>query len=299
MKASDYNLLKRTVMLKYQIFLIFSLIVVFFTSGCSSIDKAESLYREGDKQAALEMAISLMDKDEPAVRLRAVKLIGKIGEKSAGSVLLEHLNDSDSKVQREIIVTLGQLKYEPALEGLLDLAVTADETQIRALASSFRSFGKEGIDRLVTRFDSPTETSNRGAFKALLIQIGPDVAPSIIGILKGRSFFENRENFDILVRVKNPRVARLMLPFLEDEEVASQVVEAIGRLGSGAVNATIEALDQMKGKESNIPVMENIIKILGELKDPRAVESLESLSQHSSERIRDAVDRALFQIRGY
>ncbi len=285
-------------MLKYRFFLL-GLVLILIASGCSSIDKAESLYQEGDKQAALEMAISLMDKDEPAVRLRAVKLIGKIGEKSSGSVLLEHLNDSDSKVQREIIVTLGQLKYEPALDALLDLAVTADEAQIRALASSFRSFGKEGIDRLVTRYDSPTETSNRGAFKALLIQIGPDVAPSIIGILKGRSFFENRENFDILVRVKNPRVARLMLPFLEDEEVASQVVEAIGRLGSGAVNATIEALDQMKGKESNIPVMENIIKILGELKDPRAVESLESLSQHSSERIRDAVDRALFQIRGY
>ena len=285
-------------MLKYRFFLL-GLVLLLIASGCSSIDKAESLYQEGDKQAALEMAISLMDEDEPAVRLRAIKLIGKIGEKSAGSTLLKHLNDSDSKVQREIIVTLGQLKYEPALDGLLDLAVTADEAQIRALASSFRSFGKEGIDRLVTRFDSPTETSNRGAFKALLIQIGPDVAPSIIGILKGRSFFENRENFDILVRVKNPRVARLMLPFLEDEEVASQVVEAIGRLGSGAVNATIEALDQMKEKESNIPVMENIIKILGELKDPRAVESLESLSQHSSERIRDAVDRALFQIRGY
>ena len=245
------------------------------------------------------MAISLMDEDEPAVRLRAVKLIGKIGEKSAGSTLLKHLNDPDGKVQREIIVTLGQLKYEPALDSLLDLAVTADETQIRVLASSFRNYGKEGIDRLVTRFDSPTETSNRGAYKALMIQIGADVAPSIIGILKGRSFFENRENFEILVRVKNPRVARLMLPFLEDEEVATQVVEAIGRLGSGAVNATIDALNQMKGKALNIPMMENIIKILGELKDPRAVESLEPLSQHSSERIRDAVDRALFQIRGY
>ena len=285
-------------MLKYRFFLL-GLVLLLIASGCSSIDKAESLYQEGDKQAALEMAISLMDEDEPTVRLRAVKLIGKIGEKSAGSTLLKHLNAPDGKVQREIIVTLGQLKYEPALDSLLDLAVTADETQIRALASSFRSYGKEGIDRLVTRFDSPTETSNRGAYKALMIQIGADVAPSIIGILKGRSFFENRENFEILVRVKNPRVARLMLLFLEDEEVASQVVEAIGRLGSGAVNATIEALDQMKGKESNIPVMENIIKILGELKDPRAVESLESLSQHSSERIRDAVDRALFQIRGY
>ena len=285
-------------MLKYRFFLL-GLVLLLIASGCSSIDKAESLYQEGDKQAALKMAISLMDEDEPAVRLRAVKLIGKIGEKSAGSTLLKHLNDPDGKVQREIIVTLGQLKYEPALDSLLDLAVTADETQIRALASSFRSYGKEGIDRLVTRFDSPTETSNRGAYKALMIQIGADVAPSIIGILKGRSFFENRENFEILVRVKNPRVARLMLPFLEDEEVATQVVEAIGRLGSGAVNATIEALDQMKGKALNIPMMENIIKILGELKDPRAVESLEPLSQHPSERIRDAVDRALFQIRGY
>ena len=285
-------------MLKYRFFLL-GLVLLLIASGCSSIDKAESLYQEGDKQAALEMAISLMDEDEPAVRLRAVKLIGKIGEKSAGSVLLKHLNDPDGKVQREIIVTLGQLKYEPALESLLDLAVTADETQIRALAFSFRSYGKEGIDRLVTRFDSPTETSNRGAYKALMIQIGADVAPSIIGILKGRSFFENRENFEILVRVKNPRVARLMLPFLEDEEVATQVVEAIGRLGSGAVNATIDALNQMKGKALNIPMMENIIKILGELKDPMAVESLEPLSQHSSERIRDAVDRALFQIRGY
>ena len=285
-------------MLKYRFFLL-GLVLLLIASGCSSIDKAESLYQEGDKQAALEMAISLLDEDEPAVRLRAVKLIGKIGEKSAGSTLLKHLNDPDGKVQREIIVTLGQLKYEPALDSLLDLAVTADETQIRALASSFRSYGKEGIDRLVTRFDSPTETSNRGAYKALMIQIGADVAPSIIGILKGRSFFENRENFEILVRVKNPRVARLMLPFLEDEEVATQVVEAIGRLGSGAVNATIDALNQMKGKALNIPMMENIIKILGELKDPRAVESLEPLSQHPSERIRDAVDRALFQIRGY
>ena len=285
-------------MLKYRFFLL-GLALLLIASGCSSIDKAESLYQEGDKQAALEMAISLMDEDEPAVRLHAVKLIGKIGEISAGSTLLKHLNDPDGKVQREIIVTLGQLKYEPALDSLLDLAVTADETQILALASSFRSYGKEGIDRLVTRFDSPTETSNRGAYKALMIQIGADVAPSIIGILKGRSFFENRENFEILVRVKNPRVARLMLPFLEDEEVATQVVEAIGRLGSGAVNATIDALNQMKGKALNIPMMENIIKILGELKDPRAVERLEPLSQHSSERIRDAVDRALFQIRGY
>ena len=49
----------------------------------------------------------------------------------------------------------------------------------------------------------------------------------------------------------------------------------------------------------DVRVLEFHIKILGTLKDPRSVETLESLSQHPSERIRDSVDRALFQIRGY
>ena len=55
----------------------------------------------------------------------------------------------------------------------------------------------------------------------------------------------------------------------------------------------------MENKNDDIRVRVGLIKILGELKDPRAVESLEGVSQHSSERIRDAVDHALFKIRGF
>ena len=46
--------------------------------------EAESLYNKGDKEAALNMAISLLDKDDPRVRLRAVRLIGKVGGEKAG-----------------------------------------------------------------------------------------------------------------------------------------------------------------------------------------------------------------------
>ena len=89
-----------------------------------------------------------------------------------------------------------------------------------------------------------------------------------------------------------------MIPYLKDEELAEQVIEAIVKLGSSAVNATIDAMN-VDSKNEDIRVREGLIKILGELKDPRAVESLEGLSQHSSERIRDAVDHALFKIRGF
>ena len=90
-----------------------------------------------------------------------------------------------------------------------------------------------------------------------------------------------------------------MLPYLEDEEVAEQVAEAIGRIGSMAVSPTLDSIKAFTTDKEDIRVLELHIQILGKLKDPRAVETLESLSQHQSERIRDAVDRTLFQIRGY
>ena len=64
----------------------------------------------------------------------------------------------------------------------------------------------------------------RASYRELLIKIGPEISDSISKLLKGRSYFENRDTFEILRRIKNPRVATLMLPYLSDEEVADQVI---------------------------------------------------------------------------
>ena len=279
--------------------LLILLISNFLFWGCASIQDAESLYNKGDKEAALNMAISLLDKDDPGVRLRAVRLIGKVGGEKAGSALRMRIRDADSKVQKEVIKNLGKLKYEPAMEDLVDLVPDSDEGLIRVIGGAFANYGESGIDMLVERYEDPNEKASRRAFKQTLILVGPSVAPSITKNLRGKSFFENRDSFDILQRVKNPKTARLMLPYLKDEEVAEQVIEATVKLGSSAVNAAIDALAAMDSKNEDIRVREGLIKILGELKDPRAVETLESLSQHPSERIRDAVDQALFRIRGF
>ena len=52
-----------------------ALLIMLVLTGCASIEKAESLHRQGEKQEALEMAISLLEDDSSKVRLRAVKLI--------------------------------------------------------------------------------------------------------------------------------------------------------------------------------------------------------------------------------
>ena len=275
-----------------------ALLIVLVLTGCASIEKAESLHRQGEKQEALEMAISLLEDDSSKVRLRAVKLIGKIGGSDAGPALHQRLSESDDRVLHEVVRNLGSLQYEPAIEDLADLVPDSSTDMARALADAFRDYGKLGIDLLVTRYDSPSQSSDRGAYKDLLIAVGPEIADSVIKLLRGRSFFENRDTFEILRRIKNPRVATLMLPYLANEEVADQVIEAMRQLGSNAVEATITALQKQK-KSSELLVIERLIRILGLLKAKQGIEMLESYSQHDSGRIRNAVEQSLFQIRGF
>ena len=277
---------------------VLSLLIMLIFSGCASIEKAESLHSEGEKQKALEMAISLLEDDNVKVRLRAVKLVGKIGGPEAGVALHQRLAVPDGRVQLEVVRTIGKNQYEPALEDLADLVPDADEEMVRALADAFRAFGKTGTDLVVSRYDSPSLSSDRAAYKQVLIRIGPEIADSVIKLLKGRSYFDNRDTFDILKRIKNPRIATLMLPYLADEEVAEQVIEALKRLGSNAVEATINALKKQK-KSGELLVTVSLIRILGLLKAKPGIEMLLSFSQHDSDRVRDTVEQSLFQIRGF
>ena len=273
------------------------LLIMLLVAGCASIEKAEALNRQGEKQEALEMAISLLEDDSAKVRLRAVKLVGKIGGPEAGQALHQRLAETKVRVLLEVVRNLGSLQYEPAMEDLADMVPDSSSDLVRALANSFRSYGKPGMDLIVARYGS-SQGSNKGAYKDLLIAVGPEIAESIIKLLKGRSFFDNRDTFDILRRIKNPTVATLMLPYLADEEVAEQVIEAMRHLGSNAVEATITALQKQK-KSSELLVTDRLIRILGLLKAKQGIEMLESYSQHDSERIRDSVEHSLFQIRGF
>lgn len=193
--------------------MIWLILIIFVITGCASIEKAESLHRQGEKQEALEMAISLLEDDSSTVRLRAVKLIGKIGGSDAGPALHQRLSESDERVRGAVVRNLGSLQYEPAMEDLADLVTESNADMVRALADAFKAYGKPGLDLIVSRYDS-SQGSNRADYKDLLIAVGPEIADSISKLLKGRSFFENRDTFDILRSVKNPRVATLMLPYL-------------------------------------------------------------------------------------
>ena len=159
---------------------VLGLLIMLVFTGCASIEKAELLHRQGEKQEALEIAISLLGDGSAKVRLRAVKLVGKIGGPKVGPALHQRLAEEDVRVLREIVRNLGRLKYEPAIEDLADLVPEASADLVRALADAFRDYGKPGIDIVVSRYDSPSQSSSRAAYKDLIIAIGPEIADSII-----------------------------------------------------------------------------------------------------------------------
>jgi len=279
----------------YRIVLVTLLI---WGSGCASMDKSEALYRSGEQGNAFEMAAGLLEDDAPKERLRAVQMVSKVGGDKAGALLLKRLIDPDQNVLHAVIRGLGKVNYEPAVPVLVDMIPAAKPATVEALADALRALGTPATDLLIKRFQSPSEKADRAAYKQVILQVGSVMTASIIQTLKGKSYFENRDTFDILIQFENPRVATLMIHHLNDEEVADQVVEGIVRLGHNAVTSVIQAL---KKHDPNSPsrVTEHLVRILGELRDRRASDTLIRFSQSASMDIRNAVDHSLSKIRGF
>ena len=142
-------------------------------SGCTkSIDDAESLYRSGQEDAALEAAEGLMDHEESKVRQRAVRLIGKIGNEKAGQLLVRALRDSNSSVQTEAVRGLGANQYEPGIRPILDILPSADPDVVQAAGPALASYGSDALKLLVDLYSMPSQKSNRGVYRQVLMNVG-------------------------------------------------------------------------------------------------------------------------------
>ena len=95
----------------------------------------------GQEEAALEAAEGLMNHEEPKVRQRAVRLIGKIGNEKAGQLLVRALRDSNSSVQTEAVRGLGANQYEPGIRPILDILPSADPDVVQTAGPALASYG--------------------------------------------------------------------------------------------------------------------------------------------------------------
>jgi HEAT repeat protein len=114
-------------------------------------------YLSGIKSAdSLEILRELVDHEDPTVAAEAIRALGKTGREallsgnSTGAFLLEKLDDNefDEKLKPEIILALGELKGEDAVERLIEIVEDPDQDKgWRMYAAD--SLGKIGDPRAV------------------------------------------------------------------------------------------------------------------------------------------------------
>jgi HEAT repeat protein len=272
---------------------------LFLLAGCASLEKARTLHNQGKDSEALKMAASYLKDGDPAVRLEAVNLVGEIGGDEAGRLLMPVMDDEEAEVKNAAIRNIGKLKYVKAASKLVEMSIKTEGETFEEVATAIRTIGDPAIELLVKRYNSAVGASEKNAYKKAMFEVGPSVAAGIARSLKGKSFFENRANFDLLIEFKNPMVSEWLLDEIENEEVADLVVEALEKLGNNAILPVTNRLRAMVSREGFIETKERLIKALGNLKAKQAVTLLEQMAKDKNERVSNAAEFSLKKIRGF
>lgn len=276
----------------------FLALLIFSLSGCSSLDEAKKLHKEGKRQEALNMAKGYLSSSDANERTQAIILIGEIGGTGAGEAIIPLLDDGVTSVKDTAIKTIGVLRFKPASKKLVEMVQDARGNTFDELAKTIRQVALPATDMLVKAHSRASE-GEKSQYKKMILEVGPAAADGIVNNMTGKSYFQNKSNFEILIALRNPRVPELLLQHIENIEVAPMVVEGLSRLGTMSVSPVLRKLNEVLPDSSKVELKERLIEILGEVKDQRAIGTLEKLTKDDSDRVRDRAAAALSKIRGF
>ena len=273
-------------------------LLIFSLAGCSSLNDARKLHKEGKRQEALNMAKEFLTSSDENERIQAINLIGQIGGSGAGEAIVPLLDDGVVKVKDTAIENVGLLRFKPASKKLIKMVQDARGNTFDELARAIRLIGLPATDMLIKAHSKASE-GEKGQYKKMILEVGPVAADGIVNNMAGKSYFQNKSNFEILIALRNPRVPELLLKHIENIEVAPMVVEGLSKLGTMSVSPVLRKLNEAINQTGKIELKERLIEVLGEVKDQRAIGTLEKLTKDDSDRVRDRAAAALSKIRGF
>jgi HEAT repeat protein len=278
----------------------------------------EALREIGDSRA-IDSLIARLDDEDTGVRKAAAEALREIGDSRAIDSLITALKDKDSNVREAVAETLGKLGDSRAVEPLITVLQDEDNEDWKVKQTVAWALGKIGDSRAVEPLISALNMYGETAAVALL-RIGKPAIKHLITVLQDRNSevrklaaqildklawqFSNEEerisyhiakgNWDECVQIGKPAVVPLIEVLKEhtglydQREIMFGAARALVELqDKRAVDPLITILNDKKG--ASLP----IIWVLGEMREPHAVESLISLMKDGTSDIRKAVAWAL------
>jgi len=188
--------------------------------------------------------IALSQDEIPGIRREASFALGKTKDIKATKPLVEKLKDTDPRVRRKAITALGELKNADAVESLIAASKDKDP-DIRSAA--IVALGKIDDSRKIRPIVDALKDRNPGVRRVAIIVSGDISDPCAV----------------------EPLLEAFNDPKLKNKETWSRVIHALSKFQDRrVVDAFIKALND-NSIEERIPF--NLIKVLGESKDTRAI----------------------------
>ena len=246
--------------------------------------------------ATVDLLMSQLTAEDMEVRRSAVVALGRIGDSTATSALVNAL--SDEALAFDAANALGQIGDPQAVDGLLNLIGSEDASLRQAVVAALNALGEPSLSQRII---------------PLLSDPDPNVRESVVKIA---GYFGYPEAADALVELSrdpNERVRSAAiehLPFVEDERAFDVLVNAMKAETPNVRAAAARALGNMEAPQVVTQLIEGLgdddvwvryfsARALGRRRDEKSVEALgKVIEKEEFNHVRIAALDSLGQIGG-
>lgn len=203
------------------------------------------------------------------------------------------LRDPNARLRAVAVQTLGKIPSPQVLPALID-AMRDDVWDVEQAATAALSQRKdpERVDLLLTAAKDKSDRVRCHAVQLLGQIPDPKLVDPMIEALKDTSAETRRAAAMALARLKEKRGAPPLVPLLADDNMPVRIAAMEGLIFLSDPS-TVDPLLAVVKEKKDIDVAANAARVLGRLKDPKAVEPLINLLSAEEPRARLAAADAL------
>jgi len=237
----------------------------------------------------------MTDKKDDAVRASAAEVLKVYWDPAFTAKAVEAF-DTWSRTRGKAAAAFLQALGPTTVPGLLDLYALDDAPGgRRSVFDLLAGFGQPAVAGALKRLQEPRPATLRNLL--MLIRraaTSADVVPEIKPLLQHKDPRVRFEALAVLLRFKDPAAADLLRREIQstDPDVSMQAVFLAGQFRvAEVVEHVLALLKSVVFFESDYKVNEEIIRVLGEIGDPRALPELEKLARGCMTLYRASQDR--------
>jgi HEAT repeat protein len=232
---------------------------------------------------------ALVDKDA-AVRGDAVRCLFAIHSEAAGKALVGAIDDEAPEVAGLAIEALSRMKYEAAIDPLLDAVLAGDSSLAWVALRAVADIGGPADPKKTVAVLVKVEPGMRAYLHVPLVATGKKAVKPVAKLLGSKDPSLRAEAARILGKIKDPSCKGPLVKALGDvPEVAAAAVTGLGSLGDESVAGNV--LDIIVHEDEGVRAA--VCKVLGKLGGKAAIEALLVALSDSSFVVRSAAAEAL------